>query len=242
MDPSHLDELISLEEKYWWHLAKRKLVSDLVQKKFPAPARIAEGGIGSSRNLLEFKNLGYDVAGFDLMQDAVDFAKQRKIEDVHVHDLTKPWPLQEQSVDAVLMLDVLEHLPNPVEVMKHASQVLKSNGAIIFTVPCYQWLYGEWDKKLGHFRRYTRKMMRKQVADANLKVEWLNHWNAFTLPAAVAVRGIQKLLPSKNQKPNFPRVSNMMNRTLLGFASMERWWLNKALLPAGLSMVGILRK
>ena len=31
MDPSHLDELIQLEDSYWWHVAKRRLVSDLLR-------------------------------------------------------------------------------------------------------------------------------------------------------------------------------------------------------------------
>ncbi len=64
MDPSHLTQLVELEDNYWWHIAKRKLVLRLLQRFAPAPGRLVEGGIGSGRNLVEFSRLGYDVTGF----------------------------------------------------------------------------------------------------------------------------------------------------------------------------------
>ncbi|MFO1002697.1 MAG: hypothetical protein U0936_20400 [Planctomycetaceae bacterium] len=32
MDPSHLKELVTLEDNYWWHVAKRQLVISLLEK------------------------------------------------------------------------------------------------------------------------------------------------------------------------------------------------------------------
>ena len=67
MDPSHLTQLVQLEDNYWWHVAKRKLVLRLLNRFAPAPGRLVEGGIGSGRNLVEFDKQGYNVTGFDLM-------------------------------------------------------------------------------------------------------------------------------------------------------------------------------
>ena len=241
MDPSHLDELIELEDNYWWHVAKRELVTNIVTREFPAPATLVEGGIGSARNLVEFKKLGYDVVGFDLMPESVEHAKQRGLDRCEVHDLGTPWPLEENSVDVVLMLDVLEHVEFPVTVMEHIKNVLRPGGGLVFTVPCYPWLYSDWDKSLGHFRRYTQKEMRSQAASAGLNVKFMSHWNGFTLPAALAVRGYEKVFP-RQRKPEFPRVSPMMNRTLLTMAKLERGWVKAIGMPAGLSLVGVLTK
>ena len=49
MDPSHLQELVELEDNYWWHVAKRQLVTRLLLKHCPPPGRLVEGGIGSGR-------------------------------------------------------------------------------------------------------------------------------------------------------------------------------------------------
>ncbi len=241
MDPSHLGELIDLEDNYWWHVAKRELVTSIVTREFPAPARLVEGGIGSARNLVEFQKLGYDVIGFDLMPESVEHARQRGLDQVSVHDLGQPWPLEDNSLDVALMLDVLEHVQDPVLVMKHAARALRPGGGIVFTVPCYPWLYSDWDKSLGHFRRYTQKEMRSQASAAGLNVQFMSHWNGFTLPAALAVRGYEKLFP-RDKKPEFPRVSPLVNRALMSMAKLERGWMRAMSMPAGLSLVGVLRK
>lgn len=241
MDPSHLDELIELEDSYWWHVAKRKLVTRLLKKHFPPPGILVEGGVGSARNLVEFKQLGYEVHGFDIMQESVEHAHGRGLEHVQQHDLSQPWPLDVGSVRVAVLLDVLEHLENPVEVLTHVSHVLEPDGGIIVTVPAYPWLYSNWDRSLGHFRRYTAKTLQRHASEASLQVEWLSHWNSFSLPVAVAVRGYQRVVP-RDDKPDFPRVSPLMNRMLLSMASCERGWLNKAKSPFGLSLVGVLRK
>ena len=242
MDPSHLDELIQLEDSYWWHIAKRELVVSLLQKHFPAPGRIVEGGIGSSRNLVEFQKLGYQVTGFDIMPDAVENGRRRGIEDVRVHDLAETWPLPEGSVDVVVLLDVIEHLADPVQVLHSASAALQPAGGMIVTVPAYPWLFGDWDRRLGHFRRYTAKTLRQDAEGAGLQVRWLQHWNAFSLPPALMVRGYQRCFP-RDRAAEFPRVSPLINRTLLTLAGVERWCMERRLpVPFGLSLVGVLSK
>ena len=93
MDPGHLSELIELEETYWWHVAKRKLVIDILSREYPAPGILIEGGIGAARNILEFSQMGYEVAGFDLMQESVDYGRARGLKNLSVHELSQPWPV-----------------------------------------------------------------------------------------------------------------------------------------------------
>ena len=92
MERAHLDELIELENRYWWHVAKRKIATDLLRKYVPSPARIVEGGIGAAGNLLNWKQCGYDVSGLDIMDDSVTHAKSIGINEIYKHDLQQPWP------------------------------------------------------------------------------------------------------------------------------------------------------
>lgn len=241
MDPGHLTQLVELEDSYWWHVAKRQLVLRLLKRFAPAPGRLVEGGIGSGRNLVEFSRLGYSVSGFDLMAESVEHVRQRGIDDVHVHDLEDPWPVASASLKAVVLLDVLEHIGDPVRVLRHVHQALTDDGAVVITVPAYPWLYSRWDEQLGHHRRYTMREFRRQVNEAGFRVQWLNHWNSFTLPAAVAVRGWEKIRPQREQ-PDFPKVSGATNRLLLTAAAAERRWMDVAGVPMGLSLAGVLRK
>ncbi len=241
MDPSHLTELVELEDSYWWHVAKRNLVLSLLKKHFAPPGRIVEGGIGSARNLLAFRDRGYDVTGYDVMQESVDHARQRGLDDCHVHDLHEPWPLEENSSRAVVLLDVLEHLADPVQVLRNAHSILEPGGGVVATVPAYPWLYGRWDKQLGHYRRYTAPELREHAEAAGFQVTWLNRWNSFTLPAALAVRTFDKVFP-RQESPEFPRVSQGVNRALLATADMERWVMFRLGIPVGLSLVGVFTK
>ncbi len=242
MDPHHLDELIELEEDYWWHVAKRQLVTSILESQSPPPGRLVEGGVGSCRNLLEFQRLGYEVTGLDILPAAVEHGRDRGLADMHVHDLSRPWPIEPNSVQAVVLLDVLEHVPDPVEVLRHVATALEPGGRVVITVPAYPWLYSEWDQSLGHVRRYTSSELKSQARQAALKLNWVTHWNALSLPAAVVVRGWQKLVPRRRRGAEFPRVSAAVNRLLLGLARWERLWLDRFGVPAGLSLVGVLSK
>ena len=238
MEPAHLKELELLESTYWWHVAKRKLAVTLLQRFAPPPGLLVEGGIGASKNLLEFKSLGYDVQGFDVMPEAISLAQGKGIETVGIHNLEQPWPV-EQKARAIVLLDVLEHIGDSVAALRNIKSVLAPDGAVILTVPAYPCLFNSWDEKLGHHRRYTIRMLRNEVAQAGLRVKWVGHWNSFTLPVAIACRGFNRLF-GRDTSIGFPRVSNTVNSMLLGCAGLERHLLMRLGVPLGLSICGVL--
>ena len=241
MGADHLEELIALDDSYWWHVAKRELITRLLTRNFPPPGRVVEGGFGSSRNLSEFRRQGYAVIGLDAMPEAVEHARRNGFEQVYQHDLAQPWPVEPECARAVVLLDVLEHLADPVAALREAARVLEPGGGVLVTVPAYPQLYGPWDEQLGHHRRYTARMLRSQAWEASLRVERITHWNSFSLPAATVLRTVERWRP-RRAGTEFPRVPAWMNRVLLGCARVERRCLEHVGVPAGLSLVGVLRK
>jgi SAM-dependent methyltransferase len=243
MDPRHLQELSALEDTYWWHVGKRRLVLSLLRQHFPAARKIVEGGVGGCGNLAALQGAGFQVVGLDLLPEAVECGRQRGLSAVHCHDLSQPWPADTREADVVLMLDVLEHVADPALVLRHAAEILRADGGVIVTVPAYPWLYGPWDEQLGHYRRYTAEQLRDDARAASLNVRWLSHWNVFSLPAALALRMWQRWRSDEAQQtPEVPLFSPAVNRFLLSLAGMERRWLTRRRLPAGLSLVGVLSK
>ena len=57
--------------------------------------------------------------------------------------------------------DVLEHLPEPDEMLQEMFRTLDNNGHLYLTVPVGQWLWGSLDETLGHQQRFSKKGMRK---------------------------------------------------------------------------------
>jgi len=239
MDPRHLENLSSIERAYWWHVAKRKLVLELLRRHAPPPGLLVEGGVGGGANSLAFRDLGYDVRGFDLMAEAVENCRSLGLGDVCVHDLQDPWPIEPAVARAVVLLDVIEHLSDPVRALRHGAGALRPDGAMVVTVPAFPALMGPWDQMLGHYRRYSRQLFKEQAREAGLRVIFLSHWNSFTLPAAVVIRTLERLAGGR-RSAEFPPVSRPVNALLIQMARLERQLMSVVPVPAGLSLVGVL--
>lgn len=68
-----------------------------------------------------------------------------------------------EKFDAILYIDVLEHIENDVAEMQLAKEVLGKNGYLIVLVPAHQFLFNPFDKAIGHFRRYNKKQLCKTL-------------------------------------------------------------------------------
>lgn len=64
-----------------------------------------------------------------------------------------------EKFDTILYIDVLEHIENDRGELKEAADRLISKGKVIIVSPAHNFLYSEFDKNIGHFRRYDKKMM-----------------------------------------------------------------------------------
>lgn len=63
--------------------------------------------------------------------------------------------------DCILYIDVLEHIQNDTEEFQRAITLLRPAGKIIILSPAHNFLYSQFDKALGHYRRYNKKMFHK---------------------------------------------------------------------------------
>ncbi|RYG01704.1 MAG: class I SAM-dependent methyltransferase [Chitinophagaceae bacterium] len=61
--------------------------------------------------------------------------------------------------DSLIALNVIEHIENDDLAISNAIQLIKPGGQLIILVPAYQFLYNKIDKKLSHYRRYTKKSL-----------------------------------------------------------------------------------
>jgi 2-polyprenyl-3-methyl-5-hydroxy-6-metoxy-1,4-benzoquinol methylase len=70
----------------------------------------------------------------------------------------------------ILMLDVLEHLENPIVAMKHALDLLAPEGRMILTVPAFMSLWTNHDVLNHHHIRYTKQTFRKVAQGAGFSL------------------------------------------------------------------------
>ena len=62
-----------------------------------------------------------------------------------------------QYYDTILYIDVLEHIKDDKEEMEAAAARLNPGGYLVVLSPAFNFLYSEFDKAIGHHRRYTKK-------------------------------------------------------------------------------------
>jgi SAM-dependent methyltransferase len=75
------------------------------------------------------------------------------------------------SFDAVAYVNVLEHIENDRLALEHAHRTLKPNGHLLIFVPALKFLYSELDRKVGHFRRYSKQELTDVVSAAGFSIE-----------------------------------------------------------------------
>lgn len=74
------------------------------------------------------------------------------------------------DIDSILYINVLEHIENDGDELAMAYQALRSGGHLLLFVPALQWLYSKADSSIGHFRRYYRKDLVRQVKTAGFSI------------------------------------------------------------------------
>lgn len=67
------------------------------------------------------------------------------------------------TFDTVVYIHVLEHIEKHREALDHTAQLLEKGGYILIEVPALPFLYSVHDEVLGHYRRYTKKILREAI-------------------------------------------------------------------------------
>lgn len=107
----------------------------LLRYKLP-PARVLEVGCAHGGFVALMRSVGYDATGLELSPWVVDFARQT----FAVPVLQGPIEEQKQSgelFDAIVLNDVVEHLPDPVGTLGECARRLKKDGILVIQMPCY---------------------------------------------------------------------------------------------------------
>jgi SAM-dependent methyltransferase len=82
--------------------------------------------------------------------------------------------------NAILYIDVLEHIEDDRAELVHAARHLKPEGVVCVLSPAHQALYSKFDQAIGHFRRYSKKTL-ADTGPPDLKLERLEYLDSFGL-------------------------------------------------------------
>lgn len=196
------------------------------------------------RNFPEAAVLGADVVKQPLLRLA------ERIPDLPLlrFDLSR-CPLPDCCVDAVVMLNVLEHIENERAALSQVYRVLKPGGILVIEVPAGPGLYDYYDKYLRHYRRYTSMDLRNACSRAGLEPLTLSHLGFWLYPAFWLIKKLNRRNALQSGKAMDQRVKEQITKSgssgLLGVAmSFERFVSDRLGIryPIGIRCIGVFRK
>lgn len=156
-------------------------------------------------------------------------------------------PLPTASVDAVILLNVLEHIKDDLEALKQVARILNPGGIAVIEVPAGPHLYDVYDEQLRHYRRYSARALTSLIAAAGLTVAERSHLGFLTYPGfALTKRSNQRLATAGTDVKRRVVEANIANtrRSVLlhRLLSLEAWLGRYVSYPFGIRCVAVGRK
>ncbi len=189
MSEDILTELGGPISRHPWFQARARLAVALLEKmNVRPPARVLETGVGWGLNLAALEQRGYRAAGLDVSLGALE-KLDRPGRELILADLTQPLPSGAEPFDAVLALDVIEHLDDDREAVGRLAQLIKPGAVAIVGVPALPELFSEFDAVQGHRRRYRPDTLRQAFAGSGLAIEQMLWWGSWMVPVLKMQRG-----------------------------------------------------
>jgi SAM-dependent methyltransferase len=235
VDPAHLDELARRENNYWWHVNRHRLVMKHLRDGAALPGRVLDLGCGAGHFSAQLQAHGIGVVAADIAPQAARYVRAKGVREAVVFDANKTWPFTDDTFDAIVMLDALEHIAEDINSLTEAHRVLTPGGRVFITVPAHQFLYSQWDRVLQHHRRYSRRKLGTVLSEAGLRVDLLRYHNLIAFIPAVLRLGRHA---SRAEFPNLPRAVN----SLLKAAGTAERCVPSAAVPVGLSLFAVARQ
>ena len=124
-----------------------------------------------------------------------------------------------EPFDAVLYVNVLEHIADDDQEIRRAAKVLRPGGALLVFGPALEGLYSELDHRAGHYRRYSVERIGRLVRTAGLRIVSVRYFDVLgVLPYLVVYRWLRQTSISSSSVWGYDRLivpsSRLLQRVL----------------------------
>jgi SAM-dependent methyltransferase len=157
---------IGVENNYWT-VARNKILKQELSKIKTNNKKILEIGCGRGIVVEYLKKNGLDCYGVELAE--IEVGRDLSAFIKTGIDFTELDQKFSETIEVVLVLDVIEHLPDDVDFLKKIKKTFKNIKYLIVTVPARQDIWSNYDKYYGHYRRYDLSMLFASISLAGFQ-------------------------------------------------------------------------
>ncbi|HEX7739530.1 MAG TPA: class I SAM-dependent methyltransferase [Marmoricola sp.] len=152
-------------------------------------------------------------------------------------------PLRDESFDAVVAFDVIEHCTDRPLALRELGRVLRPGGRLLISVPAYRWAWSDHDVHAGHHTRYTRPRIVAELRTAGFEIDRASYAFTSTFPLFAAERLARRIRPRRTaEEPRVPQVGPTADRILMALTRLDARMLRRRDLPFGSSVLVAARK
>jgi SAM-dependent methyltransferase len=161
-------------------------------------------------------------------------------------DITR-CPLPDNCLDAVIMLNVLEHIRNDGRALREVYRILRPGGLMVLEVPAGPFLYDMYDALLKHRRRYRARELKLKVSRAGFENLRFSHLGVLIYPAFAFTKLVNRYLGFAQTTEMKKRVASNIEvsrrMTLMSWMlSLEGFLHRFFTFPFGIRCTGVWRK
>jgi hypothetical protein len=159
---------------------------------------VLEVGAGIGANTLLFENGQHRswicLEPDDMLASQIPASPRRKIVVGTLEELDPA-----AKFDAIIYIDVMEHIEKDQMEARRAAEHLKPGGVLGLLWPAHMWVYSPFDRAIGHHRRYTTKTL-SAIIPTSLRQLHLGYLDSVGLLASSGNRALLKQsMPTANQ-------------------------------------------
>lgn len=219
-----------VEDRHWWFVGRRRIVLDQLAR-YGKHGPILDIGCGTGGILTHLERFGW-AYGIDPSPEAAGYCRERGVRMALASGLELPFA--DETFQAVLALDVIEHVDDDVGLLREARRVLRPGGTAVITVPALPWLWSSHDDVNHHRRRYMRSTLERAVRAGGLEPVKTSYYNVLLLPLAATRKVVHRLNGTGDHLETLPGPANGVLRTILSaeLPAIRRWDI-----PLGASLV-----
>lgn len=180
-----------IEDNSFWFKHRNNCILELVNN-FPPDGEVFDIGGGNGFVAAALEKKGFRTVLVDPGPVAAKNAAKRDLP-VIICSTLKDSGFKKESISAIGIFDVLEHIHDDLDFLNQIRYVLKENGRIYLSVPAFNFLWSDEDRISGHLRRYTERSVSGLLKSAGFRIEYSSYY-FFCLPIPVL---FLKVLPYK---------------------------------------------
>lgn len=228
MNPAEFANIARSERDFWWYRGMRAILFRLLDQHLEGRqiSRMLEAGCGTGYLSRLMQERGWPLVAMDISADGLRYARGLGVERAVQADITR-LPFASSAFDLVMSIDVIAHLPRPLEfdAVSELVRVLRPGGLLAIRTAALDILHSRHSDFAFERQRFTRRRLVDMATTSGVRVRRCTYANSLLLPVALAKFRLWEPLCHAPATSGVEPVAGWLDRALYAPLAMEASWI-----------------